>query len=52
MAGLPVLAYQQLWMDKGTSLKTEYHSLVGTHLDAAASTQQLLKVLCSNEDLA
>jgi hypothetical protein len=39
-------------MDKRTSLKTEYNSLVGTHPDAAASIQQLLKVLCSIEDLA
>jgi hypothetical protein len=52
MAGVPVLAYQQFWMDKKTSLKTEYNSLVGTHPDAAASIQQLLKVLCSLEDLA
>jgi hypothetical protein len=52
MTGVPVLAYQQFWMDKRMSLKTEYNSLVGTHPDAAASIQQLLKVLCSIEDLA
>jgi hypothetical protein len=52
MAGVPVLAYQQFWMDKRTSLKTEYISLYGTHSDAAASIQQLLKVLCSISDLA
>jgi hypothetical protein len=52
MAGVPVLDYQQFWMDKSSSLKTEYNSIVGTHLDATASIQQLLKVLCSIEDLA
>jgi hypothetical protein len=35
-----------VWMDKRTSLKTGYNSLVGAHPDAAASIQQLLKVLC------
>jgi hypothetical protein len=50
MAGVPVLAYQQFWMDKRTSLKTEYNSLVGMHPDATSSIQQLLKVLCSIEE--
>jgi hypothetical protein len=52
MAGVPVLAYQQLWMDKRSSLKTEHNSIVGTDSDATATIQQLLKVLCSIEDLA
>jgi hypothetical protein len=46
MAGVPVLAYQQFLMDKRTSLKTEYNLTAGTHPNAAASIQQLLKVLC------
>jgi hypothetical protein len=52
MAYVPVLAYQQFWMDKRASLKSEYNSLVGTHLNAAASIWKLVNVLCSNEDLA
>jgi hypothetical protein len=39
-------------MDKRTSLKTEYNSIVGTHPDAAVSIQQLINELCSIEDLA
>jgi hypothetical protein len=52
MAGVPVLAYQQIWMDKRSSPKTEYNSIVGTLPDATASIQQLLEVLCSIEGLA
>jgi hypothetical protein len=52
MAGVPVPAYQQLWMDKRSSLKTECKAIVSTHSDAAPSLQQLFKVLCAIEDLA
>jgi hypothetical protein len=52
MAGVPVLAYQLFWMDMRMSLKTENNSLVGMHPDVVASIEQLLKVLCSIEDLA
>jgi hypothetical protein len=52
MAGVSVLAYQQFWMDKKSSLNTEYNSIVGTHPGAAASIENLLKVLSSLEDLS
>jgi hypothetical protein len=39
-------------MDKRSSFKTEYNTIVGTYPDAAASMQQLFKVLCAIEDLA
>jgi hypothetical protein len=52
MVDVPVLAYQRFWMDKRSSLKTEYNSIEGMHPNDAASIQQLLKVLCSIEDLA
>jgi hypothetical protein len=46
-AGLPTVLDGQ-----ESSLKTEYNSIVGTHPDAVASMQQLLKVLYSIDDLA
>jgi hypothetical protein len=52
MAGVPMLEYQQFWTDKRSSLKTEHNSIVRMPPDAAASMQQLLKVLCSIENLA
>jgi hypothetical protein len=52
MAGVPMPAYQQFWTEKRSSLKTEYSEIVDKHPDAAASMQQLCKVLCETEDLA
>jgi hypothetical protein len=52
MAGVPVPAYQQLWTEQRSTLKTEYSAIVDKHQDAAASMQQLYKVLCDIVDLA
>jgi hypothetical protein len=52
MAGVPVPAYQQFWVDKWSSLKNEHKALVSKYPDAAASRKQLFKVLCNLEDLA
>jgi hypothetical protein len=45
-------AYQQFWIDKRSSLKTESSKLIDIHPDAAARMKQLFKVLCQIEDLA
>jgi hypothetical protein len=52
MAGVPVPAYQQFWTEKRSTLKTAYSEIVDKHPDAAASMNQLYKVLCEIEDLA
>jgi hypothetical protein len=51
MVGATVPAYKQFWTDKRTSINNEEKDLISTYLDAAASTKQLLKVLCDIEAL-
>jgi hypothetical protein len=52
MAGVPVPAYQKLWVDKRASLKNAYKGLTATHPDAVPFMHQLLQVQCDIEGIA
>jgi hypothetical protein len=51
MAGVPVPAYQQFWMDKQSLLENEPQSIMDKYPDAAPVIKLLFKVVCDIEEL-
>jgi hypothetical protein len=52
MAGVPVPAYQQFWMDKRSSLENKSQSIMDKCPDGAPAMKLLFKLVCDIEGLS